>query len=186
MTPIELQKQFRSVQLQRNALMALIVGTLSIIFMQSIAMSRQKQSVVLVPSHVSDGMVAVGARDTRYIEAIALDTIYALFNVSQGTTEYSRNVLHRVTAADQLQEVLAIWETSIEDYQRRKISTTFLPLSIEYQLNLDRVLVRGDLRTFIGNTMVSNSEKITAVYFTQEAGSYRVSGIQEINEDETE
>lgn len=186
MNPIELTKQHRSVQLQRNTLLALFAATLCIIFMQSVAMSRQKQSVVLIPSRVSDGMVAVGALDTRYIEAIALDTIYALFNVSQGTTDYSRIVLQRVTSADQRQAVMRIWETSIQDYQRRNISTTFLPLSIEYQLNLDRVLVRGDLRTFIGNTMVSNDAKTTAVYFTQEAGSYRVSGIQEINQDATE
>lgn len=186
MNPAQLEKQFRSVQLQRLVLLCVVGVTLGIILMQSVAMSRQKQSVVLVPSRVTDGMVALGALDTRYIESIAMDTIYALFNVSTGTNDYSRTVLERVTAADQRGEVLTAWERSIKDYDRRNISTTFLPHSVQYQLNLDRVLVRGDLRTFLGNAMVSNSQKVTAVYFTREAGSYRVSGIQEVNPDETE
>lgn len=186
MNPARLERQYRSAQLQRNALMGVLIATLAIIFMQSVAMSRQKQSVVLIPSRVTDGMVALGAFDTRYIESIAMDTIYALFNVSQGTNDYSRTVLQRVTAADQLEEVLRVWETSVQDYDRRKISTTFLPHSIKYELEQDRVLVTGDLRTFIGNVMVSNTTKVTAVYFTREAGSYRVSGIQEVNPDATE
>ena len=183
---IAVQRQYKSSQMQRNIIAIIALSLLLIIGVQAIALAKQRRSVVLIPSHVSDGMVAYGARDTRYIEAIALDTIYALFNVSPGSMEYSRLVLERVSAAAQREEVMKIWEKSTEDYVMRKISTTFLPHKIEYQLVSDRAVITGDLRTFIGNTMVNRVEKQIAVFFTPEAGSYRVSGIQEITELEDE
>ena len=47
---------------------------------------------MLVPSRVSDGMVAVGAVDARFVEALALDAVYAFYNVSPETASYGRRV----------------------------------------------------------------------------------------------
>ena len=62
--------------------------------------------VVLVPSTVTDGMVAYGGVDTRYIEAIAKDTVYTLYNVAPGGTDYAEQVIARVATAASRQPIL--------------------------------------------------------------------------------
>lgn len=181
-----LTNQYSSAKKQRNFLFALCISLCVTTVALSGVIANQSREVVLVPTRVTDGMVAFGNKDTRYMEAITLDAIYALLNISPGTFDYSKQVLMRVTTAASKADILRAFDESTKDYQKRNISTSFIPTSIEYQIHLDRVEVTGLLRTLIGSTLVSSETRTYRVSFEPEAGSYRVSGIREvISQDDT-
>ena len=181
MNTSEMQRRYGSVIFQRNIFVATVLFLLALVGLLAFSLSQKEQRVVLIPSRVSDGMIAYGAKDTRYIEALALDTVYAMFNISPGSTSYTKTVLTRITTAESRAEILEAVDESTQDYKRRKITTTFFPHSIEYHLDKDRVIIPGILKTFISNSLVASEEKLIAVIFKPEAGSYRVHQIKELD-----
>lgn len=182
MNTIQVQQKYKSAISQRNALFAMTLILLFLVSMLVFTVMSQKTRVVLVPSRVSDGMVALGAQDNRYIEAIALDVVYAMFNVTPASLRHNRAVIERVTSAQQREGVLAVFDDTSKDFERRNITTAFFPVSIAYELSSKRVRIEGQIKTFLNTTLVSVETKVLAVYFSEEAGSYRVSGIHEIKE----
>jgi len=183
MTISEMQRRYGAVIFQRNSFVATSLFLLALVGLLAFSLSQKQQRVVLIPSRVADGMIAYGAKDTRYIEALALDTVYAMFNISPSSTEYTKTVLTRITTAASRAEILDAVDQSTRDYKRRKITTTFFPRSIEYHLENDRVIIAGILKTFISNSLVASEEKLIAVIFKPEAGSYRVHQIKELDPD---
>ena len=182
MNTIQVQQKYKSAVNQRNALFATTILQLLLMVMLVVTLMSQKTQVVLIPSRVTDGMVALGAQDNRYIEAIGLDVVYAMFNVTPSSLRHNRAVIERVTSAQQREVVLGVFDETSKDFKRRNITTAFFPVSITYELSLNRVRIEGQIKTFLNTTMVSVETKELAVYFSEEAGSYRVSGIHEIKE----
>ncbi len=180
-----MQSRYGSVIKQRNALFFSAMALLAVVVLLTLTVLQQQTRVVLVPSRVADGMVAFGAQDNRYIEAIALDVVYAVYNVTPSSLVHSRDVIERVTTAQHREHVLEVFDETSKDYERRKITTAFFPITISYQLANNRVVVEGQLKTFLNTTLVSTASKTVAVSFAIEAGSARVSGIKVLQEDQS-
>jgi len=99
MSPNALSRQFKSVRRQRSFFVATSMVLLVIVFLLAGTMSQVQRTTVLLPSRVADGMVAAGAVDSRYVEALALDAIYAFYNASPANASYGRRVTVRAVGS---------------------------------------------------------------------------------------
>jgi len=136
--------------------------------------------VVLVPSSLSDGMVARGAVDRRYMEALSLDAVYALYNVSPNTLSYGRQVIERVASVMERNSLLRRYDEVAEDIRDREISTVFAVERIEHNPEALEVIVEGRLQTFLDTVLVSIERRRIQLAFVLEAGSVRLAGINRL------
>ena len=83
-----LERKFKRRGLARNALLVTLLVMITANGLLALRIFNQSNQVVLIPTHIADGMVARGAVDKRYIEALTLDAIYALYNVSPNALDY--------------------------------------------------------------------------------------------------
>ena len=133
--------------------------------------------VVLVPTSITDGMVARGAIDQRFVEAVALDAIYGLYNSSPNTLKYGRIVIERTASVNNRAKLLEIYDEVAEDIRQREISTVFRPTQIEHNLDQLEVTVKGELDTYLSNVKVATERRNILLTFVVEAGSVRLSRI---------
>lgn len=169
-----LNRQFRA-QRRRTAFfmgttLLMVVGNL----MLAGAYTQVQRTTVLVPSRVSDGMVAAGAVDARYVESLALDAVYAFYNVSPETASYGRRVVERLSSLRDRPTLLDAFDSVSEDIRERRITTTFFPERIEHDIDGLRVIVTGSLATFIETERVSREARVVTLTFVEEASSVRL------------
>ena len=96
MSPHQQARQLRSSRGTRNLFIIISLVQLAVIVMLGGSYTQIQRTTVLVPSRISDGMVAAGAVDSRYVESLALDAIYAFYNVSPETAAYGRRGCDRL------------------------------------------------------------------------------------------
>lgn len=147
-------------------------------------MYSQSNQVVLVPTTVSDGMVARGAVDKGYVEALALDAVYAMYNSSPRSLHYGRSVLERLSDPAERAAILATYDRIGRDITERKISTVFFPRKIEHNFADYEVLVEGDLATYLETTQVTREARRILIRFKPQAGSVRLAAIGKIAAEE--
>ena len=88
---MNVQNMDKALRKSRRALLTVGVAACGLIaanVLLAAKMYSQSNQVVLVPTTVSDGMVARGAVDKGYVEALALDAVYAMYNSSPRTVHY--------------------------------------------------------------------------------------------------
>jgi hypothetical protein len=95
-----LSRRMKGAQRARNVVTLMLGVSIAANLLLTWRISQENTQVVLIPSRVSDGMVARGAADVRYIEALSLDAVYAMYTVSPATIRYGRDVIERISAAD--------------------------------------------------------------------------------------
>jgi len=176
-TPHSLARQLRSARSQRNFLSITGIIQLVIILMLVVSYTQVQRTTVLIPSRVSDGMVAAGAVDSRYVESLALDAVYAFYNVSPETASYGRRVVERLSSLRDRPRLLDAFDTVSDDIRERRISTTFFPEKLEHDLDGLRVVVTGSLATFIETQRVSREPRIITLVFVEEASSVRLASM---------
>lgn len=182
------QAMEKTVKQSRRATMVLSLVALTLIASNLLLVAKmysQSNQVVLVPTTVSDGMVARGTVDKGYIEAIALDAVYAMYNSSPNTLTFGRNVLERLSGPAERNEILLAYDRIAEDITTRKISTVFFPRRIEHNFGRYEVVVEGDLATYLETTQVSREKRRILIRFRPQAGSVRVSAIGRLNSEDT-
>lgn len=172
-------------QSRRAMVIAVVCATVLLIanFLLAIKVYSQSNQVVLVPTTVSDGMVARGAVDKGYIEALALDAVYAMYNTSPRTIEYGRNVLERLSGPGERAKIIDTYDRIATDITERKISTVFFPRKIEHNFAAYEVVVEGVLGTYLETTQVTREDRRILIRFKPQAGSVRLSSIGIISED---
>ena len=177
MTP---QSMDKSMRLTRRVLgltcalvVLLIVGNLLLV----LKISSQTNQVVLIPTQVSDGMVARGSVDKAYLEAVAMDAVYAMYNTSADTVEYGRSTLSRISAPDRRDHILGIYDDNAEDIRERKITTVFFPRVIEHNFKTYEVVIEGALATYLETLEVHREDRRILVKFAPQAGSVRLVSI---------
>lgn len=173
-----LKRKYKQARTARNGLAFGIAVCLGIILLLSYRISQENTQVVLVPSRVSDGMVARGAADIRYIEALSLDAVYAMYTVSPNTVSYGREVIERISSAADRARLLDAYDDIAEDIKLRRISTIFRPEKIEHNLARLQVFVQGSLSTYLDTTEVSTSPRRIMLTFVEEGSSTRLSRIE--------
>ena len=180
MTFDKMQVAMRITKRQRDAAMVLFVVLLAVNAGLATRLFTQTNQVILVPTNISDGMVARGAFDQRYIEALALDAVYGLYNASPQSLAYGRDVIERLASVQQRGPLLAQYDEVATDMRERNISTVFLPATIEHNVPGLEVIVQGHLQTFVDTVLVETEERRIMMKFVAEAGSVRLSGIHKL------
>lgn len=170
-------------RLQRNVAFVLFgVMLLSNVLIGAKFLSQTNQ-VVLVPTNVSDGMVARGAADKRYIEALALDAVYAMYNASPGNLDYGRHVIERISSVGERNTLLRHYDEIGTDIRERDIATVFFPRQIEHNPESLDVIVDGVLQTYLNTVQIAAEPRRLLLTFVSEAGSVRLSRISRLEVD---
>jgi conjugal transfer pilus assembly protein TraE len=167
----------------------LILGVTSsallvVLVLLSVMLVTRNSQVILVPTSIRDGMVARGANDKRYIEALALDTVYGLYNASPKSLSYGRAVLERVAAVSHRAKLLQEYDRIAEDMRERDISTAFYPNTIEHHPDKPQVIVEGKLNTYLDTTLVATEPRRVMLTFKTEAGSARLASVSRLEVEE--
>ncbi|QEP30436.1 TraE/TraK family type IV conjugative transfer system protein [Pukyongiella litopenaei] len=176
----------RRVQRQQRLIGVLsfkVVALVVVAALLALKIFTHSYQVVLVPTSVSDGMVARGAVDKGYIEALALDAVYAMYNVSPQTVEYGRSVLERLSGPGERAAILVAYDRNATDIAERKITTIFFPRKIEHNFAAYEVVVDGVLGTYLETTQVTREDRRILIRFKPQAGSVRLASIGKLTED---
>lgn len=175
-----LNRQLKGARRRANVLFV-FVGLLSVsVVALAMHIVTTTNQVVLVPSQISDGMVARGAVDQRYLEALALDAVYSFYNVSPENLSYGRTAIERISTASQRASLLERYDEIGEDIRLRRISTTFRPIKLTTNIPSLEIEVEGTLATYIDTTRTNEEPRKILVSFAQEGASVRVAGIGKI------
>lgn len=178
MRPASLFQRYRAAQRQRNVLalcaVLLIIATCAL----SLRVASGFNQTVLLPTRVGDGMVAKGAVDRAYIEALALDTAQAMFTIHASTLDYDRQTLERVAHPSNRARLLEEFDAQAQIITDRKISTVFDSNQLTTDLSELRVIIDGFLTTYLDKMQIERAPKQVIVGFERQAGSVRVSHIR--------
>lgn len=175
-----LQKRFRAAKAARTTFMVLAVLMLALNVMLTVRIFNTSNQVVLVPTSITDGMVARGAVDKRFVEALALDAVYGLYNASPANLNYGRQIIERVASVGSRNGLLKHYDEIAGDIRERDISTVFLPRQIEHNFDKLEVIVEGELQTFLNTVRVSSEPRRILLGFVVEAGSVRLAKINRL------
>lgn len=176
------QKQLQAARRTRNALALLLAGAISVNVLLTLRVMQENTQTVLVPTRISDGMVARGAVDVRYVEALALDAINALYNLSPATVGYGRTVVERLAASGDRARLLRDFDTIADDVRERNISTVFRPELLERDMERLQIVVRGELTTYFNDAAIGAEARSFRLTFVSEGSSIRLSQVDLIKE----
>jgi len=179
-----LNTQLRNARLQRNVVVAVLIFMLVINAMLVSTLSRTTRTTVLIPSRISDGMVAAGAVDQRYVEGLALDAVYSIYNASPETTGNGRQVVERLASVRDRARLLQQYDDVSNDLKERRISTRFERNRMEFDPSSLTMRVTGRLTTYVETEVVNVDERVVVLRFVEEAASVRLSAMS-IEEAET-
>ncbi|MEO1563200.1 MAG: TraE/TraK family type IV conjugative transfer system protein [Pseudomonadota bacterium] len=177
MSPQQQGRQLRSARGTRNVFILIALALLVANLMLVGSYTQIQRTTVLVPSRISDGMVAAGAVDSRYVESLALDAVYAFYNVSPETAAYGRRVVERLSSVRDRPRLLDSFDAVAEDIRERRITTTFFPERLDHDQNGLRIVVTGNLATFIETQRVTQEERVITLIFVEEASSVRLASM---------
>lgn len=161
----------------RNVMMIFVAIGLAANLMLAVKVFNQSNQVVLVPSMVAGGMVARGTVDRSYIEALAKDAVYSLYNMTPANLHYQRQAIETLASVNDRIPLLTLFDETATDIRERKISTIFVIERIEKSPDGLEVRVIGKLRTFVEEFFSGEETRTIVVRFRPEAGSVRVSSI---------
>lgn len=177
MDVLVLQKRLRSAQISRLVFAGLSLLMLTMNVALTVKLFNTSNQVVLVPTSVTDGMVARGAVDVRFVEALALDATYALYNASANNLSYGRSVIERLASTGNRHKLLKRFDEVADDIRGRDISTVFKTRAIEHNRDELSLTVKGYLTTYLNNQYVTTEERWIHLQFVVEAGSARLAAI---------
>lgn len=169
--------QLHAARFGRNIIFGVAVVMLAANLLLAGKLFTSSNQVVLVPTSIRDGMVARGAVDKRYLEALAMDAVYGLYNASPANLEYGRNVIERISAVGNRQKLLRHYDDVANDIRERDISTVFYVGQIEHSFENMEVVVEGNLQTYLNTVLVAAEPRRILLTFTVEAGSARLNKI---------
>lgn len=172
--------QLKFARYARNLLAVLLVLSVVANAALSIHISRQTNQVVLVPSRVSDGMVARGALDIQYLEQLAKDTVSSLYQLTPTTLSEGRGVIERVSAGENRSALLSHFDAIAKDIEQRKLSTVWRTVRLTTNLDALTVDVEGTFSTYVRNNFASEETRTIRVTFGPEGASARVIGIESL------
>lgn len=175
-----LEKRMQTYRRGRNALAAVLAVMLAANLLLAWLLVQKTSQTILIPSRVSDGMIAQGAGDIRYLEALSLDAVQAMYTLSPATTIYSRQVIERLASPADRDKLLQIFDDTSRDIRTREISTVFLPEKIEHDMPNMTLRVTGMFATYIDTTKVTEERRAIQVVFAEFGGSVRVARIERI------
>ncbi|AVX06006.1 hypothetical protein MXMO3_03503 (plasmid) [Maritalea myrionectae] len=180
MDVLVLQKRLHSAQWGRTIFVVLFAFMVAVNGLLAFKLFNTSNQVVLIPTSITDGMVARGAVDVRYLEAVALDAAYGLYNTSPNNLNYGRNVIERVSSVAHRGRLLELYDEVAKDIKKRDISTVFEPHTIEHNFDDKTLVIKGQLETYLNSKLVSTEPRWIFMSFVIEAGSVRLAKISKL------
>jgi len=180
MTPDHVTKQLSNARWMRNVLFVLLGASVLSQAAMSVHMARQTNQVVLTPSIIADGMVARGAVNVPYLEALAKDVVISLYQVTPTTLGEGRAVIERVSAGDVRAALLESFDATAKDIEERRLSTVWRTEKFATDLSSMSVDVSGEFSTYVGTNFASKQNRTIRVSFGREGASARVIGIETV------
>jgi len=180
MTPDNLSKQLSNARFMRNILFFLLGASVVSQAAMSVHMARQTNQVVLTPSIVADGMVARGAVNVPYLEAIAKDVVTSLYQVTPTTLGEGRAVIERVASGSTRDALLKSFDATAQDIIDRRLSTVWRTEQFTTDMNALTVDVSGEFTTYVGNNFASKQQRTIRVTYRHEGASVRVIAIETV------
>ena len=174
--------QLRFARFARNLLALLLAMSIVANAALAIHISRQTNSVILVPSVVSDGMVARGSLDVAYLEQLAKDAVMSLYQLTPTTLGEGRAVIERVSSGETRSELLGHFDAIAKDIGSRKLSTVWRTVRLTTNLDALTVDVEGEFSTYVRNNFASSESRTIRVTFGPEGASAWVIGIESLEE----
>lgn len=178
-----LDRSLRTARRSRNIFALFTSVLLAIVLMLAVTLTKTTRTTVLVPTTISDGMVASGTVDMRYVEALALDAVYAFYNTSPNTTDRAREVVERLSSTRDRAALLEAFDKIASDIRARKITTVFFVSRLETNLDGMRIEVVGSLRTFIETKLITSKPVRVRVSLVREASSARLAAMEVVEEE---
>ena len=172
--------QLKYARFARNLLAMMLVLAMIAIAALSIHISRQTNQVVLVPSRVSDGMVARGAVDIQYLEQLAKDAVTSLYQLTPTSLGEGRTVIERVSSGANRSALLSHFDEIAKDIEQRKLSTVWRTIKLTTNLTALTVDVEGEFSTYVRNNFASAETRTIRITFGPEGASARVIGIESL------
>ncbi|MEP2780809.1 MAG: TraE/TraK family type IV conjugative transfer system protein [Pseudoruegeria sp.] len=178
-----LNRNLKTARRTRNILALVSFSLLCVTLLLSLTLARTTRTTVLVPTRISDGMVASGNVDPRYVEGLALDAVYAFYNTSPETTERSRTTVERLASTRHRAKLLEAFDEIANDIRERDISTVFFVQKIQTNIRDLEITVVGNLKTFINTTEIHTRRASVKVALTREASSARLASMEVISDE---
>lgn len=182
MTPDNVTKQLSNARFMRNLLFVILSASIISQAAMSVHMARQTNQVVLTPSIVADGMVARGAVNVPYLEALAKDVVSSLYQVTPTTLGEGRAIIERVASGAARDALLVSFDATAKDIQERQLSTVWRTEKFTTDLAALTVDVSGEFSTYVGTNFASKQHRIIRVSFGREGASARVVGIETVEQ----
>lgn len=186
MTFSEMERAMARMRNGRNAMGLVCLVMVAANLLLAVQVLQKTSQTILIPSRVSDGMVAQGGGDIRYLEALSLDAVQAMYTLSPATSAYSRQVIERLANPSERETLLKAFDDVAADIKTREISTVFMPEKIDHDLEHLTLTVTGQFATYLGTTKVSDERRLIRVKFSEFGGSVRVAKIDRIAEQKPE
>ena len=153
---------------QRNLLVAicgLLIISNTILAVVSLFSSKE---MILIPNSL-DKETAISNKkmSPAYLEAISRDVIGLMMNFTPSNTDYAIRSVLKITHPSFYGQLKHELNKNAEDVIKRKITTFFSPKSIQV-IGDTKVMITGNLSTFLGKEMMNDEVKSYTINYAYE------------------
>jgi conjugal transfer pilus assembly protein TraE len=168
---MEKEKSLLSLNLvlkQRNILAAtcaLLIVSNTILAVTSLFSTRE---MILIPNGL-DKETAISNKkmSPAYLEAITRDVIGLMLNITPSNTDYAIRSVLKITHPSFYGQLKHELSRNAEDVIKRRITTFYFPKSIQVTGDT-KVMVTGDLSTYLGKEMMNEEVKSYSITYAYE------------------
>lgn len=181
-------KKLQSIIKQRNILFCLSLLLFALLIILIVTLTTKSKTVVLVPSNLQTEMrvSSDGTVSQSYIEQFARDVMYTALNVTPHSIAYSNKAILKITHPKLHKDLSHQFALNEKDVIRKNISSYFALHNFKFNDdNKLRVVVEGELITFIGKDLVSKEVKNYKLSFELHGTKLSLIGFKELEPKKT-
>jgi len=150
------------ITLQRNILFFAGIFMFIIIFLLTVKIYKQENTVILVPNFFS-GELKISNKKVSddYLEAMSRDVILTMLNITPDNIKYAQDSILTFIHSSSYGKIKEQFNILKQDIKKRKVSTAFYPSEITTNSKNLTAEIQGNLRTFLGKKEVSRKKTST-------------------------
>lgn len=172
---------------QRNILSYVSGALLLISLLLVIKLMISERVTIIVPSHISNAYEISDQKvSSYYLEDIAKEVIFTFLNVTPGSVDFAVEQILEMVEPSYYGELSKDLYQISKDVSRRKVSTTFYPLSMEVNEELFTVNITGELHTYVGKKRTGKEKKSYYLRFKYSSGRLLINEFYEVKDDDNE
>ena len=173
------QKSMSHLYGQRNALLVLSAGLLSIVLLLTILLFFKNEKTIISPPELKQGFWVEGNRfSPSYLEEMALYFTHLLLDVSDANIIPQGEILMRYAVPEAYGPFKAKILSDEKKLKKEQLSLHFLPVDIQVFADNLSVEVGGDLISYVGSRKVSTVRETYRITFKQRQGRLFIESFQ--------